>query len=74
MPENEQPGRSRLILVRNGTHEFGILVDQIEDVVTYGSDHRQTMMGSVAAITTKDFITILDPKSLFEKLQDSTPL
>jgi chemotaxis signal transduction protein len=73
-PEKEQPENSRVILLRNGTHEFGILVDQIEDVVARAGDHRQTTIGSVAATITKDFVSVLDSKSLFEKLQDSTPL
>jgi purine-binding chemotaxis protein CheW len=70
-PENEHPENSRIILLRNGTHEFGILVDRIEDVVASAGDHRQTTVGSVTAKITNDFITVLDCQSLFEKLQDS---
>jgi len=70
-PASDQPPPNRIILLRNGTHEFGILVDQIEDVIAGVGDHRQTAVGSVAATITKDFVTVLDSKSLFEKLQDS---
>jgi purine-binding chemotaxis protein CheW len=70
-PASDQPAPSRVILLRNGAHEFGILVDQIEDVVANTGDHRRTTVGSVTASITKDFITVIDSKSLFEKLQDS---
>lgn len=70
-PAGNQPAPNRIILLRNGTHEFGILVDQIEDVIASAGDHRRTTAGSVAATITKDFVTVLDPQSLFEKLQDS---
>jgi purine-binding chemotaxis protein CheW len=70
-PEKGQPEQSRVILMRNGTHEFGILVDRIEDVAVRAGDHRVTTIGSVAATITKDFVTVLDSQSLFEKLQDS---
>jgi hypothetical protein len=67
-------GTGRIILLRNGTQEFGILVDQIEDIVANAGDYRLTTSGSVAARITKDFVTVLDSQSLFEKLQDSTSL
>jgi purine-binding chemotaxis protein CheW len=67
-------GTGRIILLRNGTQEFGILVDQIEDIVANAGDYRLTTIGSVAARITKDFVTVLDSQSLFEKLQDSTSL
>jgi purine-binding chemotaxis protein CheW len=70
-PASDRPAPNRIILLRNGTHEFGILVDQIEDVIASAGDPRRTTAGSVAATITKDFVTILDSKSLFEKLQDS---
>ena len=70
-PENGQPEHSSIILLRNGTHEFGILVDRIEDVAASAGDLRPTTIGSVAAMIMKDFVTVLDSQSLFEKLQDS---
>lgn len=70
-PENGQTEHSRVILLRNGAHEFGILVDRIEDVASSAGDLRPTTIGSVAASITKDFVTVLDSQSLFEKLQDS---
>jgi purine-binding chemotaxis protein CheW len=67
---------AQIILLRNGAHEIGILVDTVEDVVS-ARERRQTpasTAGLPGSWVTEDFTTVLDTKSLIDIFQDPRPL
>jgi purine-binding chemotaxis protein CheW len=67
---------AQIILLRNGAHEIGILVDRVEDVVSLDR-HLQTPASTVGlpgSWVTEDFTTVLNAKSIFDRFQDPKPL
>jgi chemotaxis signal transduction protein len=63
----------QVVLMRRGTHEIGLLADSIEDTLFVRAEDRR--LPSRASLPgswiTADFLTVLNPEGLFDKLQDS---
>jgi len=66
-------GQSRtVLLLKHGTREWGIEIDEAEDIRAAGRDGRETNgHGPAHALwTTADLITVLDVESLFRKVME----
>jgi purine-binding chemotaxis protein CheW len=73
----EGVGQARLvILLRHGSRTLGISVDQVDEVIPIDSEDRRPVssIDLPGSWLTADYTTVLDTKSLFEKLQDRSPL
>jgi chemotaxis signal transduction protein len=68
VPENDG-GTKIILLLRRGSREIGIQVDEVEDIRTVSEDERKPPFhGAVhARWMTDDLVTVLDTNSLLEE-------
>jgi purine-binding chemotaxis protein CheW len=69
VPENDGGNSKIILLLRRGSREIGIQVDEVEDIRTVSEDERKPPFhGAVhARWMTDDLVTVLDTNSLLEE-------
>lgn len=72
--ETGSSGIGQILLLRHAGQEAGVLAQIIEDIMPYDPEKLRPSDQLPGTHLTDDYVTVIDIKTLFERLQNSTPL